>query len=136
MDLDKIFSLFVEEKENIPDVDFSSLNNNPTYNIGMFEKLIKNLKYITSKNYIKLLLGVHDKESQDAILKVNNNFIYTKSWVYISKLDLDSEHHINALKLYNKDLLFPALINSIKHFEGIEEYEKCAFLKKVLDIIE
>ena len=57
-------------------------------------------------------------------------------WFYASKLNLKRKIDIDAIKTFADDNLVFALVMAIKFFECKEEYEKCAHLKQIQDIVE
>jgi hypothetical protein len=61
---------------------------------------------------------------------------YSRAWFYISKVDLKRRVDVDALFTFmDKDLLHTTKM-AISYFEGVEEYEKCAHIKQIQDIVE
>ena len=64
--------------------------------------------------------------------------LFSRAWEYVNKFDLDDSYSQSILKdICNKEKSYKnlkkALNISMQYFEEQEEYEKCAFLKKLLD---
>ena len=103
----------------------------------MFRKLI--LNYL---NYTTQVIGLFDKADPTLDIKdikrVGEFMLYERAYVYIKDIDLQDKKHINALfrEAKNSKIDFESALNkSIDHFENLEEYEKCAVLKKYLDFL-
>jgi hypothetical protein len=58
------------------------------------------------------------------------------AWKYISELDLDQEYDIMVIKNIKEKEFDIGLNNSMKYFEKMEEYEKCAFICKIKNLRE
>jgi len=103
----------------------------------MFRKLI--LNYL---NYTTQVINLFDKAEPELDIKdikrVGELMLYERAYDYIKGIDLHNKEHINALFKEAKNSkidLESALNKSIDHFENLEEYEKCAVLKKYLDFL-
>ena len=59
--------------------------------------------------------------------------VYNRAWSYIKDIDVDNKDHIDAIEKYCDEYLDIALKLGISFFEQLEEYEKCALLKHILD---
>ena len=74
---------------------------------------------------------------------VGNMMLYTRAWYWISQFDFDDKECLDDLKLfldkdrdtYNSSDLFISLMITIKYFEKTEEFEKCAIVKRRLDVV-
>ena len=103
----------------------------------MFRKLI--LNYL---NYTHQVIGLFDKAEPGLdvkdIKRVGEIMLYERAYDYMKDIDLHDKEHISALFREAKNSkvdLESALNKSIDHFEDLEEYEKCAVLKKYLDFL-
>ena len=54
-----------------------------------------------------------------------------RAYYWIGEFDGDNPEWVDALNFYDPIEVTSALEFTIKYFEGIEEYEKCAFLTKI-----
>ena len=61
---------------------------------------------------------------------------FERGWEFISQCEIDKEEWQQCLILYNDEEIKVALRLSINFFQELEEYEKCAYLKKILDFCE
>lgn len=136
MDINKIFNLFESSSEVKSESDNVLINikDTPIYWIGMFKKLIQNNKVFTSQ-----IVGFFDKLSPEMdveeIKKCGDRLAYDRAWYYISKIDISNKMHKDAISLNVDKQLKKALEQSILFFQEYEEYEKCAFIKKIYDFI-
>lgn len=137
MDVNKIFDLFddkynEDDKKTINDVliDFTRL---PEYNIRMFIKSFLNSE-VLGKKMNKLLKNANIDESN--ITDISNHLIYNTVWKYLSELDLDQEYDILVIKNVKEQEFDMGLDKSMKYFEMMEEYEKCAFIYKIKNFRE
>ena len=145
MDINKIFGSFNSSSRDegslssfTPPKKISFIDeDSPSYKLGMFRKLI--LNYL---NYTHSLIGLFDKAEPgldvNDIKRVGEAMLYERAFEYIKDIDLHDKTHINALFREARESrvdLESALNKSIDHFEVLEEYEKCAILKKYLDFL-
>ena len=137
MDVNKIFDLFddkynEDDKKTINDVliDFTRL---PEYNTRMFIKSFLNSE-VLGKKMNKLLKNANIDESN--ITDISNHLIYNTAWKYLSELDLDQEYDILVIKNIKEQEFDMGLDKSMKYFEMMEEYEKCAFIYKIKNFRE
>jgi len=115
----------------IPKVDKNILVE---YWIRMYKKLI--LNFITfGKKFLKKLNDDLKLDIED-VEKAGEFLVYNTAWGYISNVDVNDPLHYKILKSHKDQYLSKYLILGIKHFELMEDYEKCAFLKKILDKLE
>jgi hypothetical protein len=137
MDISRIFDLFNNNESDQNDdvsllIDFS---DHPLYFIGGFNKVISNHLFFaeyTIKNFQKISPDIDIKELE----KAGEELMFRKAWGYIKNLDLNKSFHLDSLKVKADKHMVHNLQISISFFEDLEEYEKCAFLKKIEDKIE
>lgn len=134
MNVNKIFKLFdnesgdesnsLEENQHLVDI----FKDHPIVRITYFKKLIKNYS-IHSDDLAKFFhKGNQELDIKD--IKAAGEFIlFTRAWQNISGIDITDDFHSDCLFLLANEDLFFAFEFSIKHFEKLEEYEKCAFIK-------
>ena len=136
MDIGKIFQSFRSGSLNINDnATKYHVEENPIVLLGMFKKLIQN-NIIFSKK-IETHLGKSLRDIDKAQIRKAGEFVvYNRAWNYISKIDLNSEMNVDAIKLTSSKELKKCLNLSIYFFEYLEEYEKCSHIKKILDNVE
>ncbi len=134
MDINKVFDLF-EEKDSINNPTTKlDLTESPVMWIGMFKKLVMNYK-VFSQQLISMFSSVEPPLDIDDIKKASSYMVYTRAFDYISKLDITNPIHIECLKMYSDDKLKQSINISLHYYESLEEYEKCAVLKKIQDVM-
>lgn len=136
MDINKIFDTFNQPEENDSSVStFINFQDTPVYFIGMFRKLILNHKNFHKKLYNFLKLDDEDIKNME-IEEAGEFVVYSRSWFYINKIDLEDKVHLDCLKTHSDKYLLSCVKLSISFWEEREEYEKCAHLKKIQDFLE
>jgi len=131
MDLNKIFGEFkkgvgAEDRQ----YNIGILDDNPVVLIGMFKKIIVNNVFFNKKigklfNYKEVSFTKQD------LAKASEFIVYHRAWYYISNINLSREMDLDAIKALSDKDFKKALENTMEFFENIEEYERCAFLKKI-----
>ena len=136
MDIGKIFQSFRSGSLNRNDNSIKfQVEDNPIVLLGMFKKLIQNNITFTKK--IETHLGKSLKDIDKTQIKKAGEFVvYNRAWNYISKIDLNSEMNVDAIKLTSSKELKKCLNLAIYFFEDLEEYEKCNHIKKIFDKVE
>jgi hypothetical protein len=141
VDADKIFGLFNgEEPESLPEkakmadalLDFKE---HPLFWVGMFKKLIHNHKTFNRKvmNFFSQMdeeLDLYDVEQAGEFV------VYNRAWFWISKIDIQVSSHQDALLHYADEYLLTYVKFAISYFEELEEYEKCAQLVKIQNLLK
>jgi hypothetical protein len=144
VNIDKIFGLFGGEDK---DPKYDSGNNqdmsylledykqHPMFWVGMFKKLIYNHKVFNAKvlNSFKDLDGELDMNDVE---NAGEFIMYNRAWYWINKIDIKEILHQNALTHYADEILLTYTKVIILYFQELEEYEKCAHLKKIQDFLE
>lgn len=136
IDYSKIFPLFSEdntEKQSL-NTSYDDIRNHPVYYLGMYKKLM-NYKPLSSDKISQYLKNQFIDLNPDDVSRAGKFITYNKAWGYIQKFDVKNDFHIENLIEYSNDELIIALQQGIKHFEITTEYERCAFIKKILDSI-
>ena len=135
IDLDNVFGLFAssdDDADNRRDTAYLDFKDTPIYWVGMYKKLILNHINFNKKVLRFFKEANHELDVKD--IKEAGEFVtYNRAWSYITKIDLNDPAHILALEQYSDEYLDTSLELGINFFEEIEEYEKCAHLKKILD---
>lgn len=137
MDPGLVFGLFEDsgkesESGSKEIVDFS---DHPYIFMGMFTRIILRGD-ILNDQVIKFFSEINRELDRDNLQNVNKNLIYSRAYSYIKQLDLSNSFHIETL-LDKVDTNFIAACSmSIEHFAELEEYEKCALIKKIKDFIQ
>jgi len=133
MNINKIFDLFESGSEvKQDDSVFIDIKNTPIYWIGMFKKLIQNNNVFTSQiiGFFDRMIPEVDKED---LKEAGDRVAYERAWYYIHKIDINNKMHRDSISLNLDKQLKQTLEKAISYFQEFEEYEKCAFIKKILD---
>jgi len=138
IDKDKIFKLFVDGKEVSGDKtkeEIKDFMNGPYAKIGMFVKLIQNHEIFHQK-LEKFLKQEKPNYNVESTKEASEYTVYHRAWSYIKNISIEDKEDTNALISFETKILLKILNSSIKFFEKIEEYEKCAHLYKILNLVK
>jgi hypothetical protein len=131
MDVNDIFDLFKEDNKN---EEFEGDNNELSpkqilFCLGMFTKLISNIKGFSLKTTITLKKFPLEKDIEDEIKNKSNNYIHNKALFFLTQITLSKKYHCDIVsKNVTKDLI-TAIQISKEYFLKTEEYEKCKILQ-------
>ncbi len=136
---DKIFNLFNntptvnEEVKKRPFIeDFIS---SPFAKIGMFTKLVLN-HHVFHEKLRKFLQTEESTYSIENTREAADYTVYNRAWEYIEQINLENQKDFNALIEFNPMVFNKALKSSINYFEMQEQYEKCAHLHNIQQIVK
>ena len=133
MDWEKVFSLFGVEEEDTTE-SLEDFRNTPFFKIRMFMKLIQN--GMNFKKQVLLFFKKSNNELNEAeIDKAGDYMMYVRAFYWVEQLELDKMNELDMKYIDVNDLMM-CINHSILYFEGNEEYEKCAVLKKFQDHIQ
>tara|TARA_B100000768_G_scaffold178076_1_gene193240 strand:+ start:1139 stop:1552 length:414 start_codon:yes stop_codon:yes gene_type:complete len=131
MNLDSLFNLFPPKdviENNDVHIDFTE---SPTYYLGMWKKII--LNHINfNKKILQFFKKTNDEFDIQDVAEAGTHVVFNRAWYYLKSIDIKNDDHIKSIKDYKDDYLETSLELGIKHFQKIEEYEKCAHILKVL----
>ena len=137
MDLNKFFELFGNTSgDKKTEKELEDFKKTPSFKIKIFVKLVMN-----GVNFKKQIINFFSKslgedEDLNGVDLAGEFMVYNRGWYWISQMDWGSEEWVADLKDSLSEDLFVALKLSIHYFEEQEEYEKCAFLKKIQNFVE
>ena len=138
IDKDKIFKLFVDGKEISGDKtkdEIKDFMNGPYAKIGMFVKLIQNHE-IFHKKLEKFLKQEQPDYNVESTKEASEYTVYHRAWSYIKQIDIDNSDHINAIINFDPKVFYNILDKSVNFFESYKEYEKCAHLHKIKELVK
>tara|TARA_R110001583_G_scaffold17220_4_gene69897 strand:- start:913 stop:1341 length:429 start_codon:yes stop_codon:yes gene_type:complete len=139
IDKDKIFQLFVDGKEiSVLDRTKSEIKdfmNGPFAKIGMFVKLIQNHQIFHQK-LEKFLKKEQPNYNVESTKEASEFTVYNRAWSYIKDISLDNHDDVNAIINFDNKIFSKVLSNSIQFFEQYEEYEKCAHLHTIREVVK
>jgi hypothetical protein len=137
--IDNIFSLFglPEDGEQSKSLkkDLEDFKESPYFKLGMFVKMVKNGLHF-KRQIVSFFSKSEPELSTNGLDDAGDFMMYSRAWFWISQCKIRSKIWKEALKEYNNEDLVMALKSSIQYFEELEEYERCAFLKKIQDFLE
>jgi len=129
MNIEKLFGSFDEENDPEESLKWiEDLKNTPSYKIGMFKKLIQNASL---DGVITKVVGKVEGLSEEEVSNIGEWITFNSAWSYIEECNLEEEMWIDSIKIMGDEYFLVSLQLGIKFFELIEDYEKCAFLKKI-----
>lgn len=138
IDKDKIFKLFVDGKEIDGDKtkeEIKDFMNGPYAKIGMFVKLIQNHE-VFHKKLEKFLKQEQPDYNVESTKEASEFTVYNRAWSYIKQIDIDNSDHLNAIINFDPKVFYKILEGAVNFFESYEEYEKCAHLHKIKELVK
>tara|TARA_B110000093_G_scaffold138155_1_gene148226 strand:+ start:204 stop:629 length:426 start_codon:yes stop_codon:yes gene_type:complete len=138
IDKDKIFKLFVDGKDINGDKtkeEIKEFMNGPYAKIGMFVKLIQNHE-IFHKKLEKFLKQEQPDYNVESTKEASEFTVYYRAWSYIKQIDIDNSDHIKAIINFDPKVFYKILDGAVKFFENYEEYEKCAHMYKIKELVK
>ena len=139
IDPNKIFGLFggkeeLNSKEPVNQANPLAIDfNDPFVKLKMFKKLIMNYTFY-NKSLIEMFKKADPKLDIRELERAGEAMLYERAYSYIEDLNLKSRKVKKIITLNVDEELEVAFKLSLKYFEEVEEYEKCAFLKNLLDL--
>lgn len=142
MFLNSLFALFGfpegdegnEERKKL-EKDLEMFKETPQFKLGMFQKLILN-GTLFKEQVIRFFLQSDPELDAEGIDQAGEYMMYTRAYFWIKDCKVKSKFWNEPLRMCANDDFLCAVKLSISYFEDIEEYEKCAHLKKIQDFIE
>ena len=138
IDKNKIFQLFVDGKEIDDDKtkkEIKDFMNGPFAKVGMFVKLIQNHE-VFHKKLEKFLKKEQPNYNVESTKEASEFTVYNRAWTYIKNISLDDHDDVNAIINFDNKVFYKALDSAIRFFEQYEEYEKCAHLYKIKEVVK
>lgn len=138
IDKDKIFQLFVDGKE-ITDGktkdEIKEFMNGPFAKIGMFVKLIQN-HHVFHQKLEKFLKKEQPNYNVKSTKEASEFTVYNRAWSYIKNISLNNHDDVNAIINFDSKVFYTTLDSAVAFFERYEEYEKCAHLHKIKEVVK
>lgn len=140
MSIKGVFALFGFPDEENPErakleSELEDFKESPHFKLGMFHKLIMN-GHLFSKQVTKFLAKADSSLDVKGIDQAGEYMVFTRAWFWIEPVEIKKKSWKDALKQYANDEFLISIQLSISYFEGTEEYEKCAHLKKIQDFVK
>ena len=143
MDKEKIFGLFDKHFDEGVNAEVELYKKTFRFKIEMFIKII-----IYGEKWKSTVVNIFSKADSDLnveeIDEAGDFMLYTRAWFWIEQFDFNNDDCLEDLRSithtdkdsFNGSDLFISLMRAIKYFEKIEEFEKCAFLVKIRDLLK
>ena len=139
MNIKDIFGLFGPSKDKkfteLSKEELDSWKETPQFKLGMFHKLVLN-EDMFSKKMIKFFTNSNHKLNEENLEQAGEYIAYTRAWYWIKDCDLNELSWVEEFKGFRCMEFLVAIKLCISYFESIEDFEKCAFLKKIQSFIE
>ena len=140
MDVDNVFGLFGfgkdKNKSKKIENDIEEFRNTPQFKVGMFYKMIWNGNSFRDQIFSFFGNSNLEKDFTLGLDEASDYMMYTRAYYWIQECNLQDKEWEEALIYYLDKELINCLKLSIKYYEEIEEFEKCAFLKKIQTFLE
>jgi len=135
IDPERLFKAFEDDAPLKDKAMLMDLQHTQAFKLGMFKKIIWNQKNMEKKmnQFLELMPDIAEKINlgDDA-----GEFVtHTRAWTYLKDFDPISDQGKDALRLFSDDYTKTACELAIHFWEEREAYEKCAHIKKVLDLL-
>jgi len=101
----------------------------------MFVKLIQN-HHVFHLKLEKFLKKEQPNYNVESTKEASEFTVYNRAWTYIKNISLDNHDDINAIINFDNKIFSKALSSAIQFFEQYEEYEKCAHLYKIKEVVK
>lgn len=138
MNLGGIFALFGFSENNEEDKrikkELEAFKETPHFKIGMFIKMISQ-GTIFKKQVLKFFSSAKPDIETLGIDEAGDFMMYNRAWYWISECSTRKKEWKLALKNNASEDFINCLEIILRYFEKMEEYEKCAFLKKIQDFV-
>ena len=140
MDVDNVFGLFGfgkdKNKSKKIENDIEEFRNTPQFKVGMFYKMIWNGNNFRDQIFSFFGNSNLEKDFTLGLDEASDYIMYTRAYYWIQECNLQDKEWEEALIYYLDKELINCLKQSIKYYEEIEEFEMCAFLKKIQTFLE
>jgi hypothetical protein len=138
MNLNSVFSLFGFSEENDENkkikAELEAFKKSPVFKLGMFKKMILN-----GVMFKKQVLKFFSKSTPELDIKgvddAGEFMMYSRAYYWVKDFKFKSKEWKAALEGYSDEEFLCAIKLTINYFEGVEEFEKCALLKKIQDMV-
>jgi hypothetical protein len=101
----------------------------------MFVKLIQNHKIFHQK-LEKFLKKEQPNYNVESTKEASEFTVYNRAWSYIQNINIENPDDINAIINFDNKVFYNVLNDAISYFQEYEEYEKCAHLFKIQQIVK
>ena len=135
MNLNNIFNAFEDNAPLQEKAALLSLQDTQAFKLGMFKKIIWNQKNMEARmdKFLEMMPEIAENINFDD--DASEFVTHTRAWSYLKDFDPTSNQGKDALRIFSDDYTKTACKLAIHFWEEREHYEKCAHIKKVLDLL-
>lgn len=132
LDPHTLFSIFEQGDEEIyKEYGIEDTLNNPFVLMGMI------LKGLENYTLMDIMYTRHYGQEYKRVKPVIKHKYYNKLYTYLKRIDTTKNNVVYRIgESFDKESIISALTTLLVYYELIEEYEKCAVIKKCTDIVE
>lgn len=139
MNVGGIFALFGFNEDGKEDKklkkELEAFKETPHFKIKMFSKMVS--QGMGFKNQLlKFFSNMQPKMDTSDLGEAGDFMMYNRAWYWISECNLRKKDWKLALKENASEDLIGCIEVVLRYFESLEEFEKCAFLKKIQDFVK
>lgn len=137
MDPSLVFGLFQdpEDKSGKKVKEISDFSDHPYVFMGMFTRIIFRGDVLNDQ-VIRFFTEINKDLDKVNLEQLNKSLIFNRAYSYLSQLNLEDSFHIDTLLEKADDNFLQACTLALDHFLELEEYEKCSFIKNIIEFIE
>jgi hypothetical protein len=133
---DKIFGLFDNDLTvSNSQHDLSTFNASPYHKLGMFTKLIVN-HFVFHHKLEKFLQKEQPSYNSESTREASSFVIFNRAWGYLKQINIDDKNHKFAILEFDPKILNKTLKSALLYFQDREEYEKCAHIFKIQQLLK
>lgn len=136
MNLNNIFGAFEEDAPLQEKAALLQLQETQAFKLGMFKKVIWNQKGFEKRMEKFMDMMPEMAELVNADNDAGEFITHVRAWAYIKEFDPTSEQGIDASHMFSEEHTITACDLAIHFWEEREEYERCAHIKKVKDLLQ
>jgi len=136
MNLNNIFNAFEDDAPLQEKAALLQLQETQAFKLGMFKKVIWNQKGFEKRMEKFMDMMPEMAELVNADNDAGEFITHIRAWAYIKEFDPTSEQGIDASHMFSEEHTITACDLAIHFWEEREEYERCAHIKKVKDLLQ
>ena len=142
MDIGSIFDLFgFDGNDHKSDKEYEKtlkeieeMQDTPLYKVGMFKKIMAN-GLLFKNQIIKFFSSSKPSINLGNIDEAGEHILYQRAFDWIKECNTRKKDWKEAIKFYSSEEYINYITLVIQYYEDIEDYEKCALLKKIQDLM-
>mgnify|MGYP001546093620 CR=1 FL=1 len=135
IDPEKIFGVFEDSAASQEKAAFMRFQDTQVFKLGMFKKIIWNQKTIEDKmdKFLEIIPNLAKNIEFDG--DAGEFVTHTRAWAHLKDFDPSLPQAQDAANVFSDEYTTTACDLAMSFWEEREEYEKCAHIKKVKDLL-